>query len=293
MGRGDQRHWYAVPQSLHFAAMMRSAVTISLTPEARGGPFIFWDDLAAGCRKAAELGFDGVEIFTPDAAAVDEPLLRRLLSDHGLKVAAFGTGAGWVKHKLTLTAGDPAVRQRAREFVRAIVDLGGRFEAPAIVGSMQGRAGELSRDEAMGRLMDAMQEAGDHARQYGVPVILEPLNRYETNLVNDLTVGVALILALSSRNVALLADLFHLNIEEVDIPTSIRVAGEHIGHVHLADSNRRPAGKGHLDFAAIAAALRDMEYRGYLAAEALPYPDPDAAARQTIEAYRKWFASSI
>jgi sugar phosphate isomerase/epimerase len=70
------------------------------------------------------------------------------------------------------------------------------------------------------------------------------------------------------------------------------VAGEYVGHVHLADSNRRPAGKGHTDFAAIAAALRDIEYRGYLAAEALPYPDPDSAARQTIEAYRQWFASA-
>lgn len=272
--------------------MMRSAVTISLTPEARGGPFIFWDDLAAGCRKAAELGFDGVEIFAPEAEAVDEPLLRRLLSDHGLKVAAFGTGAGWVKHKLTLTAGDELLRRRAREFVRAMVDLGGRFGAPVIVGSIQGRAGELPRDEAMGRLMDALQEVGDHARQYGVPVVLEPLNRYETNLVNDLTAGAALILALSSRNVALLADLFHLNIEEPDIATSIRVAGELVGHVHLADSNRRPAGKGHTDFAPIAAALREINYGGYLAAEALPYPDPDSAARQTINAYRNWFAGA-
>src|SRR5947209_4676445 len=198
MGRGTAAAGRLPPQSLHFAAMLRSAVTISLTPEARGGPFIFWDDLAAGCRRAAELGFDAVEIFAPDAAAVDEPLLRQLLRDHELKVAAFGTGAGWVKHKLTLTAGEPAVRQRATEFVRSIVDLGGRFEAPAIVGSMQGRAGELPRDEAMARLVEAMQQAADHARQYKLPVIFEPLNRYETNLVNHLADGVALIGRLSS-----------------------------------------------------------------------------------------------
>ena len=69
--------------------MIKSAVTISLVPEARGGPFVFWDDLPAACRKAAELGFDGVEVFAPDAGSLGAGL-RRALDDQGLQLAAAG-----------------------------------------------------------------------------------------------------------------------------------------------------------------------------------------------------------
>ena len=60
----------------------------------------------------------------------------------------------------------------------------------------------------------------------------------------------------------------------------------HIGHVHFADSNRRAAGMGHTDFGPVVAALREIGYAGYLSAEVLPLPDPEAAAKQTIESFR-------
>jgi hypothetical protein len=72
---------------------MRSAVTVSLVPEARGGPFVFWDDLPAACAKAAKLGFDAIELFPPGPDAVDPAELRTLLDDNGLSLAAMGTGA--------------------------------------------------------------------------------------------------------------------------------------------------------------------------------------------------------
>src|SRR5271165_4456327 len=99
--------------------VIRSSVTISLVPEARGGPFVFWDDLAAGCRQAAELGFDAVEVFPPGPEAIDSAELRRLLETNRLALAAVGTGAGWVRQRLTLTSGDAAVRARAIAFVRS------------------------------------------------------------------------------------------------------------------------------------------------------------------------------
>src|SRR5262245_26648388 len=114
---------------------MKCAVTISLVPEARGGPFVYWDDLAAGCREAAARGFDAVEVFPPSADAVNADELRSLLDDNGLSLAAVGTGAGWVKHKLSLTSPDEAVREKAIAFVRSIMDLAAKFEAPAIIGS--------------------------------------------------------------------------------------------------------------------------------------------------------------
>jgi sugar phosphate isomerase/epimerase len=266
----------------------RSAVTVSLVEEARGGPFVFWHDLPHACHVATELGFDALEIFPPSADELTKPLVRRVLDEHGLKLAAVGTGAGWVRHKLTLT--NPATVKDAKPFVRSIIDAAGAFGAPAIIGSMQGRFGDsVTKDAALEMLAESLAELGEHARQYGVPLLYEPLNRYETNLVNTVEAGVALLKGMGTPNVKLLCDLFHMNIEEANLPSALRAAGPWLGHVHFVDSNRRPAGLGHLDFAPIAAVLRHARYDGYLSAEALPYPDSDQAARMTAATFQKFF----
>ncbi len=271
--------------------MPKSAVTISLVKEARGGPFVFWDDLAEGCRKASELGFDAVEVFPPAPDAVNPKQLRGLLDQYHIGLAAVGTGAGWVLRKQTLTAADATQRAGAKAYVRTIIDLAGPFGASAIIGSMQGRwDAAVDRETAVGYLADACNELGDHARQYNVPLIYEPLNRYETNLINTVAQGVAFLKSLETNNVKLLADLFHMNIEEADLPAAIRAGAGHIGHIHFVDSNRQAAGRGHIDFAPIAAAIKQIGYSGYLSAEALAIPDSDEAARQTIETYRRLFA---
>ena len=270
--------------------MIRSAVTISLVEEARGGPFVYWNDVGEACRKSQKLGFDAVEIFPPSADAVDPARLRILLNDHGLALAAVGTGAGWVKKRLTLTQPDASARVKAREFIREIIDFAGQFHAPAIIGSMQGRSSdEVEHPTALGYLADALELLGEHAKQYGVPLIYEPLNRYETNLANTLDTGVKVLRSLSTTNVVLLADLFHMNIEEYNLADAIRTSGKHVGHVHFVDSNRRAAGFGHMDFAPIAQALHEVGFSGFASAEALPIPDSDTAAEQTIHAFRRYF----
>lgn len=267
---------------------MKSAVTISLVNEARGGPFVFWNDLPAACRQAAELGFDAVELFAPGPDSVTREELTSLLQSHQLGLAAVGTGAGWVKHKLTLTSPDAGIRQQAIAFIQSMIDFGGPHGAPAIIGSMQGRWGDaVSRDQAIDWLKAALEVLGMHAKRYGIPLIYEPLNRYETNLVNTEADGAQLLKSLQTENVRLLADLFHMNIEETDIASGLKDGGHWIGHVHFVDSNRRPAGLGHINYPPIIAALQAIGYQGYLSAEALPSPDSWAAAEQTIAKYRE------
>jgi len=270
---------------------MKSAVTISLVPEARGGPFVFWDDLAAGFAAAARHGFDAVEIFPPDANAVKLSVARELMDRHHLKVAAVGTGAGWVKHKLRLTDPDPAVRQRAREFIFGIINFAGILGAPAILGSMQGRwEGAVSREQALDWLADSLHALGERATGHGQCFLYEPLNRYETNLFTRAAEAAKFIEDRGIKNVKLLCDLFHMSIEERDIAVALRSVAPHLGHVHWADSNRHAMGFGHTDVAPIAAALREVGYAGYLSAEVLPLQDGDAASKQTIASIQRWFS---
>ena len=80
------------------------------------------------------LGLDGIEIFPPDPKAIDISVTRKVLSDHGLTLAAMGTGAGWVKHKLHLCLPDAEKRKQAQAFIRSIIDVAGSLGAPAIIG---------------------------------------------------------------------------------------------------------------------------------------------------------------
>jgi sugar phosphate isomerase/epimerase len=269
---------------------IKSCITISQVEQARGGPFVYWGDWKAAIREAAELGFHAVELFLPgpDYLRVDE--VRQAVAAHGLQVAAVGTGAGWVVHKWHLTHADAPVRRHAEDFIVRMIDFGAEFGAPAIIGSMQGRSSpDVPREQALHWLKESLTRLDQHADQAGVKLLYEPLNRYETDLCCLQSQGTVLIEHLGLKQVKLLADLFHMNIEETSIADSLRSAGAHIGHIHFVDSNRRAAGMGHIDYAPIVAALRDIDYSGYVSAEALPLPTSQAAAKATIESYRRFF----
>lgn len=268
---------------------MKSCITISLVEEARGGPFVLWDGLEKSIAFAGELGYDAVEIFAPGTDVIEPESLRKMLDSAGLKLAALGTGAGWVKHKLQLADPDAGRREQARAFVRDIIDCAGQFGASAIIGSMQGPSGHTGdAEEARGYLREALEDGGAHAAKYNVPLIYEPLNRYETRQCCTVEDGVKLLESLNTDNVRLLCDLFHMCIEESDIAEALVHGGKWVGHIHFVDSNRRPVGLGHMQYGRIIEALRAINYQGYLCAEAFPYPDPHEAARQTMRAFQYW-----
>ncbi len=271
--------------------MIRSAVTVSLVPEATGGPFVFWNGLADAFQNAASMGYDAVEIFASGPDAVDRRELKALIEQTGLPVAAVGTGAGMVKHGLALTDHDQQKRTDAIDFVKQMIDFGAEFEAPAIIGSMQGRwGGEINKQAALELLAIALNELGQYAAAKDLPLIYEPLNRYETNLLNTIGDTVTFLDSLKTPNVVILADLFHMNIEEANVAEAIRSGGQRIGHIHFVDSNRRAAGFGHTDFRPIVEAIKSIGFEGILAVEAFPIPTPESAAQQSIDAFRAWFA---
>jgi len=265
---------------------MKTAITLCQVSEALHGPFVFRTPLPEAFATAAAMGYDAVELFLPGPDFISVAEVQSLSKQHGLEIAAVGSGAGLLRHGLSLTDPSAEKREAALSFLLAMIDFGGRLGAPVILGSMQGRNVEA---ESYEYLASALQRCAEAAAKFGVHFIYEPLNRYETNLFNRLADAARFIEERNLQNVVLLADMFHMNIEESDLPAAIRAAGRHIGHVHYADSNRHAMGFGHTDPAGVIAALREVSYHGYLSAEIFPLPDPEAAARQTISSIRSFF----
>lgn len=262
---------------------MKTAVTLCRVTEAAAGPFVFHDELPIGFAKAQSHGFDAVELFLPSAAEVSIEEIQQLQQQHSLEIAAVGTGAGMVKHGLSLTDADPSVRQKALDFIIELVHFAGKLGAPAILGSMQGRfSAAMPRDAALDALATALEQISQVAATYQQRFIYEPLNRYETNLFHRIGDAAQFVRERQLTHVTLLADLFHMNIEERSLEQSIRENFSAIGHIHFADSNRQAMGLGHTDAASILRLLKELDYQGYLSAEILPLPTADAAAAQFI-----------
>lgn len=251
---------------------------------------MFHGNILDGVRAAARLGFDGIEIFPPSPDAVPTSELSSILSDSGLGVAAIGTGAGWLIERLSLADPDRIRRSQAVDFVRRMIDRAAAWKAPAIIGSMQGRSSSDGRvDQSRGWLRESLEILDGHAQANRGNILYEPLNRYETDQCNTLAEGLGMIRDL--QRTRLLADWFHMNIEESDMQAAIAQAGSAIGHVHFADSNRRAVGMGHLDARSLVRTLQQIGYAGYLSAEVFPHPSSEVAAQRTADSFQRLLTS--
>jgi sugar phosphate isomerase/epimerase len=234
--------------------------------------------------KAAELGVDGIELMAVDPTALDVDAIRAGLRENGLEAAAVGSGAVAFAIGLTLLHADPERADQARLRLRELVDFAAGIGAPLVtVGSFRGRlasAGADGRDQ----LAAVLRDGAAYAEAQSVRLALEPLNRYESDIVNNAEEGLTFLARVGHPALGLLLDTFHVNIEERSWTEPFRcvMAAGRLFHVHLGDNNRLPPGRGLIDFPAIVVALREIGYDGYLSAELLTKPDPDTAARQTV-----------
>ncbi len=265
---------------------MRISFVISTQPT-RFEAVTFSPDFQANVARLAQLGYDGVELAVREPARLDVQGVRQILDAQHLRVPAIGTGQAWGEEHLSFTDPDPTVRQRAADRFRSHIPVAREFGAIVIIGLLRGvvQAG-VSPEQAHEWLVDALRTAAHLAQEQGVRIALEPLNRYETNLLNDVAGTLALIHEIGAENVGVLFDTFHANIEEPDMEHSMRACGPRLYHVHLADSNRWAPGVGHIDFGRIISVLRDMNYSGWVSAEILPKPSIERAQEQTIATMR-------
>ena len=257
---------------------MKPSLVVPIQDPTPYSPVASVTDLKTNLARVAIAGYEGVELAITDPAKVDAGSIRKLLELHGLTLSAITTGQAYGLEGISFTAPEEALRRKAVERIKQHARLARKFDADAavIVGLIRGERG----DQIGGtQLRDALQECA--RENSGVKFALEPINRYETGLINTVEEALGLLNEIGLPNIGLLFDTFHANIEERSLVESIRMAGEKLFHVHIADSNRFAPGYGHLHFGEIGDALRAVRYQRFCSLEALSKPTPDACMEES------------
>lgn len=259
---------------------MKLSIVLSTQP-ASFSAVAYKGEIEENISKIKSLGYDGVELAVRNPELLDVEYISSLTSTLCLPVPAIGTGQAYGEEGLSFTNPNPDIRRQAIDRIKSHIQFADRLNAVVIIGLIRGKTeSEINISESQNYLIEALKEcAGENSN---VNLAIEPINRYETNLVNTVESGLDLIEKTGMDNVGLLLDTFHMNIEEPSIIESIKNADDRIFHFHIADSNRWYPGAGHIDFKIILDTLDSIGYKKFVSAEIIPHPDPDTAAEKTI-----------
>ena len=255
--------------------------------------WIFGDEnLETTFKRLQRYGYDGVELVgEPEQYDVDEVL--RLCDRYGLKVLTVCGMFPWPTSERDLGNPDSEVRRRAVEYVQRCCDMAAALGSSAVVCTpcpvMKNAPVDAPREETGWRekagrerefAVESVRQAARRAAERGVTLAIEPINRYETYMLNTIEQGLEFVEQVGTEGLSVHLDTFHMNIEDKDPVGCVEVAGSRIGNVHIADSNRKAVGYGHFDFPGFVEALVRVGYDGPVNLEPLPpLPDPYIAAR--------------
>lgn len=229
----------------------------------------FGDDALHLARHAKGLGFDVLEICMEEPERVSAAAVRAAAEEASIAISVCGAFGP----QRDLSHEQDAVRSSGRDYLRRCVDVAAAVGSRHVAGPMYSATGKArmlaasEREQQRRWAVASLREVGEYAGERGIALAIEPLNRFETDLVNTVAQGIELCERIGLPNVGLLLDTFHMNIEEKSLPAAIREAGERLVHVHAAENDRGTPGTGHVDWGGVAAALDDVGYRGQVVIE--------------------------
>jgi D-psicose/D-tagatose/L-ribulose 3-epimerase len=234
-------------------------------------------DVHAVLDRLAAAGCDGIEL-AGEPGRSDRAALPAALEAAGIRAVGITAICMAPTQERDLAHPDAGCRHRAVEYYRGCVDLAREVGAPAIglIPAAVGRVAPLSDPAREWDLAVAgAREVAAYAREHGISVGVEAINRYETHLVRTARDALAFASDVGAPNVGVVLDAFHMQLEERDPAAALAAAAPRLLALHLADSNRRGLGEGHLDAAALVRAAQGAGYRGPLVFEfTAPGPNP-------------------
>jgi len=219
--------------------------------------------------RTAAFGYDLIEVCIEDPALVTADALLSNAERTGLAVGicgAFGPDRD-------LSHPDADVRDRGLTYVRDCIDLAAAVGSPHVAGPMYAPTGQTrllekpEREAQLNRAADILARAAEYGAARGVALAIEPLNRFETDLVNTVEQALDLCDRIGDPSAGLLIDTFHMNIEEKRLGDAVRLAGDRVRHVQVSENDRGTPGSGHVPWDEFFDALDDIDYRGQIVVE--------------------------
>jgi len=247
---------------------------------------VFRDKLEVSIQKAADLGYDGVELALLHRDQVDMKSLKQTLRETGLEIPMISTGQIFADTGVNFTHPDKDKREKALADFLGLLEVASELGSLINIGRLRGTLNE--GEPSLEYFKNYMGKALERAVELGVTIALEPVNRYEINFLNSCDETAEVIRSLNHPLLKMMPDVFHMNIEDPSIEGAFWKHSDLVSYVHFADSNRWAPGRGHLDFQSIIASLNSIGFNGYASLEILPYPDPDTAASEGIRTIRKY-----
>ena len=232
----------------------------------------------------ARLGFSAVELPLEDPSLVDARRIGRLARDHNLKVSvcgAFGPGRD-------LTNANPAVRAATQDYIKTCLDFAAEAGAPMLCGPLYAEVGKRRQLPATARraewnlAVEGVREACEAAAARNLRIAIEPLNRFETDLVHTAADAVRMAREVDHSAVGVMLDSFHMTIEEDYLEHAVRTAGSLLLHMQVSENHRGIPGTGLTDWAALARGLRAIGYSGLVTIESFTPENRDLAAAVCI-----------
>jgi sugar phosphate isomerase/epimerase len=252
---------------------------------------VYSGDLETAFSRLRRLGYEGVELMTRDPDLLDGASIRRSLDANHLALTGLCSGHVFGEDGLGLVGPDQQVCQQAMKRLMRFVDFAATYFGPGTlvnIGRSRGIGFAKDRALTLDKMAAAFRQLAEYAAPSGVRLVLEPINVLQASYIHTSQDGIEMVQRVDHPNFRLMLDTYHMNIEDVDIYASFRQAAPYLSFVHFADNNRHWPGSAHLDFEKIVAVLRETGYDGFASLEILPWPDPDEAARASIESLRRY-----
>lgn len=248
--------------------------------------FVVMRGLESSIAKAAAFGYDGVELALKSPDEITHEALKAILKKNNMEVSAISSGQVYAARGLMFTDEEKDKRIELENAFKGFIDLASEFGGLVNIGRVRGQIRGRSPELCENLFLDMANRICDYAEPRGVTIILEPVNRYEIDYINNTDEGAALVRKVARKNFTMMPDVFHMNIEDAHIGEALIRNREFVKYVHFADSNRWAPGDGHLDFDDIFSALGKIGYDGWCTVECLPFPSPEEAASRAVKFLR-------
>ena len=230
------------------------------------------------------LGYDGVELMTLNPSELDWDFVKKEAEKNHLDIALVCTGEIFGQLGLSYTNPKEENRKEAIRRSKEIIDFASYLGANINIGRIRGQyCSELTKEETYKYAVEAFLALADYSIKKNVMIALETVTIMQTNFINTLEEGAAMVDAVDRPNFKLMMDIFHLNLEEKDVIEAIKKYSPYNIHVHLADNNRRYPGHCGLNFEKIFTTFKECGYDGNFCTEIFQIPNQEEAAKGAIE----------